>query len=488
MHRSHAFATLALGLALLPSGGAPPRLLAAQRVASVPADTDTTVTPPPLLRLTPFLLRRMTTLMATLRHDPAHLRALVADSAHYVHVPRQVGPFQPRQPELENAGMNLVDTVLDVGGVAATDPVVAAAFKHAHLAPALYLPFATALLGAETNEGLEIMVSTREDTTMRPTAPSDVRWQNVAFLQTHRAALDALHLPVPTLMLRQYSHTFLDTTQHPLRIRRMISDDSLSEPYPWGFLDSTEAPKRSAAARPLRVLFLGNSLTYVNSLPRFFSIIAAQGLQRRVVVGLVALSGVSGVELWMESDVRRVIQEMPWDVIVVQLKPTETGRQRAFPYYARLFTQVSAPQHARTVLWTEWESNYWLDKHPTLDSAWVALTAAAKATGATVTPITQAFAAVRRTDPSTWQALFRNPEDAHPSALGSYLTALTIYQTITGRSPIEAPRTFTGFKIELPRTTDSQPMYPTTDSLTIPARTAALLQRAAAATFHRRRR
>ena len=471
------------------------------------------VLPPPdpvPLRLTPTLLRRLTAVMAELRRDPAHLRRLTADTTHTVPVRRHLGPFRESLSRFN--GLGTVDTLLDIGAAASTDPAIAAAFAHAHLAPAQYLPFVAALQWARATDRLQLLTLEDEEVPLRPTAGTDVHWQNVAFLRAHRVALDALELPVPAAEPasgRHAIHLFLDTLPVP-HLRRVADDGNAHEPYPWGYQDSADAspearaeaspharadtsPEASdmsttrAATRPWRVLFVGNSLTYVNSLPRLFSHLAAQGLHRPVVVGLVSLPGATPYLLWYRTDLRQVLAALPWDVVVVQLRPSD-GRadyqhtRQTFPYYVHLFTAAIAAQHARPVFWTQWGYPPAIDSFYTpAEQTFVhtTLNAAAKAAGTLVVPIPQAFAQVRQQDAATWRTLFRSATDPHPSALGSYLAAVVLYRTLTGRSPVGLPRTVNGVQVELPQLPGTPLDLHTTDSLTIPAATAALLQHAA---------
>ena len=451
------------------------------------------------LRLTPALLRQMAALMAELRRDPAHLRRLSADTTHNAVVPRQFGPFRGGPPYRDTLGT--VDTIRDIGAAAATDAVVAAAFAHAHLAPAQYLPFVVALQWARETDRLQIVALETQDAPVSPTAWTDVRWQNVAFLRAHRVALDALDLPVPStspIAGPHVTHLFLDTlpTAH---LRRVADDGNPNEPYPWGYQDSADArpavsddasgvPAPHAMARPWRVLFVGNSLTYVNSLPRLFSHLAAHGLHRPVMVGLVSLPGATPYLLWHQTDLRQVLAALPWDVVVVQLRPSD-GRadyqqtRQTFPYYVQLFTAAITAQHARPVFWTQWAYPPAIDSFYTLSeqtSVNTTLNASAKAAGTIIVPIPQRFAQVRQQDEVIWRTLFRSATDPHPSALGSYLAALVLYRTLTGQSPMGLPRTVDGVQVELPHIPGTPPELHTTDSLTIPASTAALLQHVAA--------
>jgi hypothetical protein len=421
----------------------------------------------------------MTTFMAQVRKQPAHIQSLAVDSTNYAHVPRLVWPFQGDPGNF--ARPSDVDTLLDLGAIAAKDPIVAAAFQHSKLAPAQYLPFVTALQHAEEVEAREILML-EADTLIKPADSASLVWKNVAFLRSHRAAVNAMELPLsPSLLLDykeadnfQYFLHYLDTTQHPASIRYLANPNNGMDPEPWpfGFLDSTDAPKGAATTRPWRVLFVGNSFTYYNTMPRLFSKLAAYGLHRRVVVGLVAIPGGRPIDLLFGTDLSKVLAAFPWDAVVVQLRPSHRFYGQTLPYYAPLYTQAITAHHAQTVLWTNWTGPSIDEKariqRMGLDSI---MNKAAKAAGATLAPSEQAWEAVRLKDDSTWKALYGPEHDGHPSQLGSYLISLVLYRALTGRSPIGLPRKFDSLSLG--------PLH-TTDSLTVPAKVAELLQGVAA--------
>lgn len=424
--------------------------------------------------MTPTVLAKLAFMLRELRRHPAHLHALLADSAHYTHVLRRERLVSDTLEPLPGAGT--LDALLDLGRLAQRDPLVASAFKRAHLSPKQYLPDAEALQEALALDAVDALQ-------LFPVAAADSAtqaWRNVRVVRAHRGnvyPLATLLPPVEITSLGPVVH-FLDTTRTPPTIRLVAARNPRGgEPWPWGYLDSVDAPhgSRTSSAPPYRVLFIGNSLTYVNGLPRLFSVLAAHGLRRRVVAGLVSLPGVSPEELWTETDLRRVLAILPWDAVVVQLKPAEDSMRTAveFPYFAQLFAHAIQAVHARALFWSEWasppEAKDRQARNARLASAWRVLTASAHDDGATVVPIPQARAAVLQQDSLIWLQLFANPLDSHPRPPAAYLNALVVYQTLTGRSPMGLPAS-------------TAPVAdPVHGVITFPPHTAAVLQRAAVA-------
>lgn len=290
---------------------------------------------------------------------------------------------------------------------------------------------------------------------------------------------------------RSQQPLFLDTTApgaHP----RM--NDIRSGVTHFGYLDSIAAPAGATDTTAVRVLFVGNSLTYYHEMPRIFMALASAGLKRRVVVGLVSLSGMPIQMISMMTDVKEVVKRFPWSYVVLQQKPqpsmfgglniTVTGgggmpmssatvedNQHIFEQYVHM----SAP--AKVAVWNQYYMPGLGQKGERFVDSLVGT--AARAAGVSYVPVSAAWAQVAQTDSSLWYHLYQRyapgmagrEQNTHPSLAGSYLIALMLYQSLTGQSPLGLPNTLR----------DVQFLNPS-DSLQILSSTATVLQRAAAAT------
>lgn len=268
----------------------------------------------------------------------------------------------------------------------------------------------------------------------------------------------------PQTQMRLPLHVLDSTPGHGITIREIRMGDAKLN-FAISFLDSTDAPGGTTAAAtkpPLRILFIGNSLTFYNELPRLFSRVAAAGLHRRVVVGLVSLPGGPASTIWQATDVQQVIAQLPWDVVVLQTRPMALHDSTNFNHDARVYARAAAAQHARLILWGQFRSpDAPLALQAVLDSGFAGAAAVA---GATVAPVPAAWEAVRRADSTLWPRLFYSATNDHPSVLGSYLIAMVLYHTITEQSPVDLP-TAVG-------------------SVSIPSREATALQHAAVTAAH----
>ena len=78
---------------------------------------------------------------------------------------------------------------------------------------------------------------------------------------------------------------------------------------------------READAGPLRVLFVGNSLTATNDLPSFVASLAKRG-GRRVQVGSVTAGGYNLEDHWNDGRALAALRTRAWDVVVMQQGPS----------------------------------------------------------------------------------------------------------------------------------------------------------------------
>src|SRR5437868_1227446 len=85
-----------------------------------------------------------------------------------------------------------------------------------------------------------------------------------------------------------------------------------------------QAAKKGARRpeEPLRVLFIGNSLTYSNDLPAMVAALAKSAGKRPLVFQSVVEGGFSLEDHWDRGDAQRAIAQGKWDVVVLQQGPS----------------------------------------------------------------------------------------------------------------------------------------------------------------------
>ena len=85
----------------------------------------------------------------------------------------------------------------------------------------------------------------------------------------------------------------------------------------------------SGPAQPLHVLFIGNSLTYVNDLPAIVSALAEASGGQRIACEAVASGGYSLEDHWQHGDALAAIRRGTWNVVVLQQGPSASPDGRA---------------------------------------------------------------------------------------------------------------------------------------------------------------
>lgn len=187
------------------------------------------------------------------------------------------------------------------------------------------------------------------------------------------------------------------------------------------------APAQPAA--PLRVLFIGNSLTYVNDLP---AMVAALGRSAGTPIEYeaVARPDVSLEDHWNQGDARRAIARGRWTWVVLQQGPSALPASRVLLIeYAKRFDGEIRRVGARTAIYMVWPSRARRGDFPGVIQSYVAAAAAVKAT---LLPVGAAWR-------EAWALDARLPlygdDGFHPSPMGSWLGALVIYRQLTGQEP-----------------------------------------------------
>lgn len=210
----------------------------------------------------------------------------------------------------------------------------------------------------------------------------------------------------------------------------------------------TMALGMSAQADTLRVLFIGNSLTYVNDLPGTFTALAQSG-GRTVIAGSHT---VGGYALWQhrtDSITLSMIDQDSWNYDVLQEQsqiPTIPYWRDSSMYPSACFLDTLIRGHgARTAFYTTWgwrdggvqvyngdSSPPFHDYFEMQDSVRTAYTRISDELSATLVPVGVAWARARTRDSlvGLWQS-----DCCHPTVEGTYLTACVFYARLFGADP-----------------------------------------------------
>ena len=227
----------------------------------------------------------------------------------------------------------------------------------------------------------------------------------------------------------------------------------------------------AAAHAPLRILWIGNSYTYVNDLPRTLTMLALAAGEPRVPAITAVLKGGQFLRgHTARKELARVIAE-GWDYVVLQdqsLAPIEQP-DTVLTYGLRLGT-LAKQGGAKVLLYVTWPRR---DTPQTMGAITATYTRLADSLGATLVPVGPAWMAMRQEAP---KAELYIDDGSHPSPIGTYIAASVFYGVLNGKSAGGLPPQ--AFSVRGNRyLPDTLPMA--VAPLTLPADLVAAAQRAA---------
>jgi len=214
-------------------------------------------------------------------------------------------------------------------------------------------------------------------------------------------------------------------------------------------------PSRGILLRPRSVLFVGNSLTYVNDLPHLTQAFAAANpLHASLTVWSVVSGGAPLSELWRSGEVVRMLRLHRPDVLVLQGQSTEPlAAQSDFFLHAELLKTEADKIGARTILFETWARPPGDDFYSRPESGGSPAVMQRRLDDTYEWLANQLDAEVSRVGESFEGARARLPDvplldgTQHPTVAGSYLAAAVLFQSLFHASPLET--TFTAGLPEL---------------------------------------
>lgn len=197
---------------------------------------------------------------------------------------------------------------------------------------------------------------------------------------------------------------------------------------PGGASGQSETPfDPPAGDGDLRVLFIGNSLTYSNDLPGMLAALLRDAGVDATVASL-AFPNFGLQDHWEIRDTHDVIAE-GWDVVVLQQGPSATEGRPSLLEYSQAFDGPIREAGGVPALYMVWPSEARsFDVQGVSDS----YAAAADRVGGLLFPAGEAWLDARELDEDI--ALYGG-DGFHPSPLGTHLAALVMYEQLTGADP-----------------------------------------------------
>jgi hypothetical protein len=192
------------------------------------------------------------------------------------------------------------------------------------------------------------------------------------------------------------------------------------------FAHPLSAQEGAAEIRKVRILFIGNSYTSFNDLPRTLQAMAlASEPSVAIEVGTALAGGATLKQHWGDTAVIQKIRHGDWDYVVLQeqsLLPIQTPD--TLLTYAERFGELIRSVQATPVLFMTWARQNRSSSQDTLDQSFLRVV---DQIGALPVPVGAAWKEFGRQEPS--QALHAQ-DGSHPSPLGSYVAASTFYRVL----------------------------------------------------------
>lgn len=173
----------------------------------------------------------------------------------------------------------------------------------------------------------------------------------------------------------------------------------------------------------LRVLFIGNSLTYTNDMPRMVQHLASSS-DRSFAYGVAALPNYSLEDHWA-SGIPGVIQQQRADIVVMQQGPSSVPANQAhLAYWAEQLAPVIRASGGEPALLMVWPD---IGRLSAFDDVHAAYRNAAAAVNGLFLPAGEAWRAAWARDP---EIATYGGDGFHPSVIGSMAAALTVFAVV----------------------------------------------------------
>ncbi len=225
--------------------------------------------------------------------------------------------------------------------------------------------------------------------------------------------------------------------KHPRLTRRTLAV---------GALAAVAAPALAQETQPPRLLFIGNSLTYTNNLPRLVEAVFL-GAGVEASAEMVAMPSISLFDHWYSPrrEAEKAIAKGGWTTVVMQQGPSAQPESRrdlrsSVKRFARFITDVGA----RPAVYCVWPQQ---SRPEDFDAVTESYRLAAEDVDGLFIPVGPAW----RAAPDDIRLY--SPDGIHPTSYGSYLAALVMYGALSGKSPDGLPSTLTfkdGTRAQLP--------------------------------------
>ncbi|MBI2395846.1 MAG: hypothetical protein HYV09_40150 [Deltaproteobacteria bacterium] len=207
--------------------------------------------------------------------------------------------------------------------------------------------------------------------------------------------------------------------------------------------DSLAEPDADAGASERRVLFIGNSYTFVNDLPAMLAQLSeSSGVAPRLRTESVTVGGATLEDHWKGGAAPARIDEKTWYAVVLQgqrVEPIYPGA--SFVTYAQKLAERATAAAARPVFYGTWAraagdavfAESWSGGTPDAmqDRLTAAYVGAATTTKAALAKVGEAFRSSLKERPAL---ALHQADRSHPTVAGTYLAACVFYGVLAERA------------------------------------------------------
>lgn len=186
----------------------------------------------------------------------------------------------------------------------------------------------------------------------------------------------------------------------------------------------------------IRVLFIGNSYTYVNDLPWLTKQLAESAKETKTLeTEMVVVGGATLKNHWKRGEALKVLKAKSWDYVVLQEQSTLpiTNPQEMYKY-ASLFDAEIKRVNSQTVFYLTWARQNQPETQQILTDSYTNI---AKQLNAKVAPVGIVWQKIQQANP---KLNLYSSDQSHPNPIGSYVAACVFYTTFYGNSPVGLSR------------------------------------------------
>lgn len=207
-------------------------------------------------------------------------------------------------------------------------------------------------------------------------------------------------------------------------------------------------------SQKLHVLFIGNSYTYYNNLPRMLAGLAASAKPARMLeIEMLTVGGATLKRLWDSGQAQQALARGKWDYVVLQEQSTlgmskfvddvpQINDPAEFHAAARVYDAEIKKLGAKTLFYMTWARQNNPGGQTQLAEAYTKI---GRELNTSVAPVGLAWQAALKARPD----LALHVEDkSHPNPAGSYLAACVFYAVFYGQSPEGLAESVTGALVD----------------------------------------